>query len=164
MTTNKQVSDVSRDSMRSAVSILKRGWLVILVSALICGGLGLLISLLQNPTYRSTATLYVTSGAESTVQSALQGQAASQQRVTSYTKLVDSDAVVTGALGAGGVDLSMAEAKSALSASATPESVLLNVSAESGNRETAAALANAVATSMTSYVARLETPSGGDRR
>lgn len=131
-----------------------------LLSALLCGAAGLAFSLVQEPIYRSTATLYVTSGNENNAQSAYQGSLASQQRVISYTRLVDSDAVVSEALKTGPINLSMAGAKSALSASATPETVLLNVSADSTSREESAALANAVAGSMTTYVSRLETPSG----
>ncbi|PHV65374.1 polysaccharide biosynthesis tyrosine autokinase [Williamsia muralis] len=157
----KKGTSLGADSLRAAVEVAKKGWLVILACTLIFGLAGFSYSALQDPTYRSTAVLYVTSGAENTAQSAYQGSLASQQRVTSYTKLVDSDAVVDEALKTSGLSISMAEAKTGLSASSTADTVLLNVSAESHNAADAAALANAVATSMTAYVAELETPSGG---
>ncbi|PVY26688.1 polysaccharide biosynthesis tyrosine autokinase [Williamsia muralis] len=159
--TSQDVQELGKDSLRSAVGTVKRGWILILVSTLVVGIGGLIYSLLQSPVYRSTATLYVTSGNEANAQTAYQGSLASQQRVTSYIKLVDSDGVVAPAIGAGGVPLSLSDAKAALSATTTPETVLLNVSAESTNRQTAADLANAVAESMTTYVQRLETPAGG---
>lgn len=163
MAGTENLQDPSRNSpMRSAVSVLKRGWLVILLVTVICGAAGLLVSALQEPTYRSTASLYVTSGSENNAQSAYQGSLASQQRVTSYTKLVDSDAVVGNALKAADLGMSMSDAKVALSASTTPETVLLNVAAEGPDRVQVAGLANAVADSMTEYVSRLETPSGSD--
>jgi capsular exopolysaccharide synthesis family protein len=143
------------------VGVVKRGWIVILTLALLCGAVALAYSMLQKPVYKSTATLYVTSGNEASAQTAYQGSLASQQRVMSYVKLVDSDGVVAPVIGPGGVPLSLGEARAALSASTTPETVLLNISAQNTDRSTAADLANAVAESMTTYVERLETPAGG---
>jgi capsular exopolysaccharide synthesis family protein len=161
MTQTQQFQELGRDSLRIAVGVLKRGWIVILATTLVGGALALLYSIMQDPTYRSTASLYVTSGGEANAQTAYQGSLASQQRVTSYTRLVDSDAVVLSALEASGIRVSPGDAKAALSASTTPETVLLNITAEDHNAETAAALVNAVARSMTDYVTELETPSGG---
>ncbi|PZU03379.1 MAG: protein tyrosine kinase [Gordonia sp. (in: high G+C Gram-positive bacteria)] len=161
MTQTQHVHEAGRDALRHAVGVIKRGWLVVLLITVICGAAGLIYSLLQDPVYRSTATLYVTSGTEESVQSAYQGSLASQQRVISYTKLVDSDAVLSAALGGSDLQIGVSEAKSALSASTTPDTVLLNISAESHNKDEAAGLANAVAESLTTYVRQLETPSGG---
>lgn len=159
--TPQHLPELGRDSLRSAVGVVKRGWIVILTLALLCGAVALVYSMLQKPVYKSTATLYVTSGNEASAQTAYQGSLASQQRVMSYVKLVDSDGVVAPVIGPGGVPLSLGEARAALSASTTPETVLLNISAQNTDKSTAADLANAVAESMTTYVERLETPAGG---
>lgn len=157
----QDIQDLGRDSLRSAVTTIKRGWIVILSLTLVCGASGLIYSLLQDPIYKSTASLYVTSGSEANAQGAYQGSLASQQRVMSYIQLVDSDGVVAPAIGPDGPSLSLEDAKASLRASTTPDTVLLNISAESTDRKTAADLANAVAASMTEYVKRLETPAGG---
>ncbi|MGY3552252.1 polysaccharide biosynthesis tyrosine autokinase [Williamsia sp. R60] len=159
--TPQHLPELGKDSLRSAVGVVKRGWIVILTLALLCGAVALVYSMLQKPVYKSTATLYVTSGNEASAQTAYQGSLASQQRVMSYVKLVDSDGVVAPVIGPGGVPLSLGEARAALSASTTPETVLLNISAQNTDKSTAADLANAVAESMTTYVERLETPAGG---
>ncbi|ETD30524.1 polysaccharide biosynthesis tyrosine autokinase [Williamsia sp. D3] len=159
--TSQDFQDAGKDSLRSAVRAIKRGWITILAVTLIFGAVSVMYSILQKPVYQSTATLYVTSGSENSAQTAYQGSLASEQRVMSYTKLVDSDAVVGAALKDVPMGLSMSSAKEALSATTTPETVLLNISAESTDRATAAKLANAVAESMTAYVSRLEAPSGG---
>ncbi len=149
------------ESVREVVSVLRRGWLPVVAAAVIVGLLALVYSVLQTPQYQGTATLYVTSGADDNSQTAYQGSLASQQRVTSYTKLVNSDAVVQQAITDGDLKLSIDDAKSKLSASTTTDTVLLNITATDSSRAMASDLANAVAKSMTSYVARLETPSGG---
>lgn len=153
--------ELTKDSLRSGVAVVKRGWKVILALTLICGIAGLGYSLAQDPVYKSTATLYVTSGNEANAQTAYQGSLASQQRVMSYIKLVDSDGVVGPVIGPDGVPLSLQDAKEALTATTTPETVLLNISAQGTSKQTSADLANAVAESMATYVQRLETPAGG---
>lgn len=159
--TGQGSANAGRESVRAAVRVLKRGWGWVVVLALVFGSVGLGYSVSQDPTYRSTATLYVTSGAEDGAQSAYQGSLASQQRVASYTRLVNSDAVLSNALRSSGLDISVEEAKASLSASATEDTVLLTISADSHDRAAAAQLANSVAESMTLYVGELETPSGG---
>lgn len=139
----------------------KSYWWVPAVVGLIGAVLGFGFSLTVTPVYESTALLYVTSGSDANSQTAYQGSLASQQRVSSYVKLVSSDAVVKSALDSSGVDLDLSDAKSRLSASATPETVLLSISAKSTNSSQAAALANAVAVSLTNYVSTLEQPASG---
>ncbi|PYE20203.1 capsular exopolysaccharide synthesis family protein [Williamsia limnetica] len=157
----QKIEEVGRDSLRKVLDVVKSGWLVIVLAALACGAIGFLYSALQSPTYRSTATLYVTSGTDDNVQSAYQGSLASQQRVSSYTWLVNSDAVLIDALEASGLDITLSSAKAAVSASTTPETVLLNISAEGTDRDQTAALVNSVSASMADYVTGLETPTGG---
>ncbi|WP_249356552.1 polysaccharide biosynthesis tyrosine autokinase [Gordonia sp. ALPHA1B1] len=117
--------------------------------------------LTQHPVYQATASLYVTSGPESASQNAYQGSLASQQRVSSYVKLVESDAVVSRAIADGGIELGVSEAKQSLSASASRDTVLLTIFADTKEPATSIALANAAADSLTAYVSVLETPSGG---
>ena len=149
------------EAVRGALEVMKRGWIVIVAVALFFGLVALAYCLAQKPVYQAAATLYVTSGTEDSSQSALQGNTASLQRVSSYTKLVNTDAVVNEAIKAGNLAISTSEARSSLSATTTTDTVLLNVVAKNTDRETAEALANSVADAMTSYVATLETPSGG---
>ncbi|WP_245555630.1 polysaccharide biosynthesis tyrosine autokinase [Gordonia soli] len=149
-------------SVRATIAVIARNWWVILLCAVIGAVLGMAASLAQQPVYRSTATLYVTSGADANSQSAYQGSLASQQRVASYAELVTSDAVVTKGLRDGGLDdLSPAAAKEALDAMSTPETVLLRISADSTDEQVATRLADAVAESLTEYVTGLERPSSG---
>ncbi|MCZ4551791.1 polysaccharide biosynthesis tyrosine autokinase [Gordonia rubripertincta] len=149
------------DAVRGAIRILQRGWIVIVAAGLLFGLAALGYSLLQKPVYQAVATLYVTSGTGDSSQSALQGNMASQQRVSSYTKLVNTGAVVDEAIKSGNLAITASQARSSLSATTTPDTVLLNIIAQNTSRETAQGLANATAEAMTSYVATLETPSGG---
>lgn len=149
------------DGAREVLSALRRGWIVIVATAVVVGALALGYSLAQTPKYQACAVLYVTSGTDDNTQSAYQGALASQQRVTSYAKLVNSDSVVQQAIQAQGIGLSLEQAKAALSASSSADTVLLTICSIDSDRTVAENLANSTARAMTSYVARLETPSGG---
>lgn len=149
------------DSLRQVAKAFRRGWLAVLVGLLLGGGSAFIYSESQTPEYAATATLYVTSGTDDNTSTAYQGSLASQQRVTSYSKLVDSDAVLREALETAGLRISLPEAKSAMSSSTSLDTVLLNITATTPSQFESSALANAVSSAMTAYVARLETPSGG---
>ncbi|WP_282958886.1 polysaccharide biosynthesis tyrosine autokinase [Gordonia sp. SCSIO 19800] len=147
--------------LQSFFEVLRRGWYIVVLTALLGGGSAVLLSLLQEPVYRANVELYVTSGSEENAQSAYQGSLASQQRVSSYARLVTAEPVLAEALQYGGLSMSIDDASSKLSADTTPETVLLTVSADDTNPQTAAALANGVARAMTEFVTELEKPSGG---
>lgn len=141
--------------------VARLNWWVVVATALLGGVLGLVFSLMETPVFQSSSTLYVTSGSDDNASSAYQGSLASQQRVASYSKLVHSDAIAGGAAKASGLDLSVPQARDALSASSQPNTVLLTVSARLENASDSIALSNAAASTLSSFVADLEKPSSG---
>ncbi|WP_461666681.1 tyrosine-protein kinase domain-containing protein [Gordonia sputi] len=143
-------------------SVSQRWWVVVLLVLL--GGIGAnVVTFTMTPEYKSTATLYVTSGSEDSAQSAYQGSLASQQRVASYLRLVTTDNVVNDALETSGLPIELNDAKSSLSGSAAPGTVLLSVTARRESASQAALLANAVSESLIRYVSSLEVPAGGSQ-
>ena len=151
----------SRREVREVARALLSGWWILALCALGATLIAFALCIIQTPTYRSTAVLYVTSGAEGNAQSAYQGALASQQRVTSYISLIGSHAVLSRAISSSGLDMTEAEAAKSLKATARPQSVLIDLSADSSSQETATKLVDAVSTAMVEYTAELETPSGG---
>lgn len=149
------------DSFRNALALTMSRWWVIAVCGLGGGVIALAGCLVQTPVYEATSTLYVTSASDANAQSAYQGSLASQQRVTSYTKLVDSDAVMHDAIARSGVPLSLDEASRKVSASSTPDTVLLSVHVRDSDPQVAVSLANGVGSSLSEYVKSLERPSDG---
>ena len=138
-----------------------RGWWIVAIGGLLGAVVALGASATRPEVYRASAALYVTSNPDANSQSAYQGSLASEQRVMSYTQLVTTDAVVDGALARiDGTQMTRAQVKKAVSSSAKADTVLLNVSAETGSANDSVELANAIAGSMVQYVAKLETPPG----
>lgn len=143
------------------VEALRRGWFIVAIAALLGGCSAVVLSLSQDPVYRASVELYVTSGSEENAQSAYQGSLASQQRVSSYARLVTADPVLAEALASSGLNMTTEDASAKLSAETSPETVLLTVIADDTNPRTAALLADNVAEAMTAFVTELEKPSGG---
>ncbi|ROZ85956.1 polysaccharide biosynthesis tyrosine autokinase [Gordonia sp. OPL2] len=151
----------ARQGLPSWLRVLRDGWLVIAISTLVFALAGLVYCLLATPIYQASATMYISSTVnDSSTAAAYQGSLASEQRVASYTKLANSDVVLREAIGSGNLPVDVAVARTAVSASTTPNTVLLNVRARSSDRELAARLANGVGAALTRYVAQLETPAG----
>ncbi|MDT0223432.1 polysaccharide biosynthesis tyrosine autokinase [Gordonia sp. AC31] len=148
-------------SLPGLVRLFVERWWVLVGSCLLGALIGLSVSLIQTPMYSSAATLYVTASGESGAQSAYQGALASEQRVTSYAELASSRLLVEEALASSGLALDVSDARAAVSAVAIPDTVLVQVSAELGNPELAARLANAVAESLVRYAQNLEKPNDG---
>lgn len=150
-----------KDTVRDVLGVLRSGWWVVSVVSLLFGVVALGFALAQDPNFRATATLYITSGQDADSQSAYQGSLASQQRVASYAKLATADVVVRNAVEQLGSELTVGDAVDRVAASASVNTVLLSVSATGPSPEDSASLANAVARSLVNYAQVLEVPAGG---
>lgn len=155
-------------SVRSRVSnvvgiraAFRRSWYLVIALGLVFGCAALGMSLVQQPMYSATSALYVTAGSDDNTSAAYQGSLASQLRVSSYAQLAKSDAVIGNALSKSGLNLSTPDARKALSASSSEDSMLLDVSAVTSSPSLSQELVAATAESLSAYVERLETPTGG---
>ncbi|MEE4025355.1 polysaccharide biosynthesis tyrosine autokinase [Gordonia sp. PKS22-38] len=148
-------------SLQSLGALWRQRWWNVVLAALAGGVLAVAWALLQSPTYASTAVVYVTTVSDGGSQGAYTGSLASQQRVASYVDLASSDAVLSDAIEIGDLDGSVDDVRSAVTASAALDTVVLDITATATEPTGAAALANAVAEAMRLNVVELETPSGG---
>ncbi|MGW0455896.1 polysaccharide biosynthesis tyrosine autokinase [Gordonia sputi] len=83
---------------------------------------------------------------------------ASQQRVLSYAKLANSDAVVQRAIRQSGINIEPSQLKDSIHADSSKDTVLLVLSVDNSDPDKAEALGNAVANSLVDYVADIERP------
>ena len=160
---NPTVNDSSGSASipRTFMSVIRRSWWVVACLSLFGALFALGVSFMQTPEYRAVAVLYVTSGNDGNTQSAYQGSLASQERVVSYAKLADSDAVVSAALRSSGLPLSTESAKSEIVATGTTGTAMFSISSTGPDPSNRIALVNAVSEAMVSYVSELERPAGG---
>lgn len=151
-----------RNVVHKTLAATRRLWWIVALSGLVGALAGLGYTLVQTPEYRSTATLYVTIGPEATAQAAYQGSLASQQRVVSYIELLGSEIVIADALERAGMDLPVSSVRQATTGAAKPGTVLMTVSVDDQNPDTATALTNALSESLAEYVATIEKPTGSE--
>lgn len=145
---------------RDIFTVLARSWKLIAWIAIACGLIALLWAWGQKPVYEAGTSLLVTSGTPEAATAPYENAMGSEKRAISYAKLVYSEAVLSPAVNASGVDISVEDAKSAVSASVVPETALLRVAARDTDPAVAEKLANAVSRSLADAVSDLERPPG----
>ena len=143
--------------------LIRRSVIALLAASLIGGGTGAVVALLSSPEYRSTGQVYVSvqPGAPD-VRDLAQGNNAAQQKVNSYVQIVRSASVLQPVINELGLDSTVPELAQRVRASATVDSVLLDISVTMDDPEQAARVADAVIASFTQVVTeKLEKPTDG---
>lgn len=137
---------------------LGRSWRVLVLGAVIGVLGGLLLATSRPPEFTSNLKLYVSAQTANSATSAYQGTLLSQDRVKSYTELVNSRRI----LKAVATRLSIAEAPEALatriSATSNLDSVVIDVTVTDTNAARAAAIANVVGQEFVAMTSALEQP------
>ncbi|WP_375482276.1 Wzz/FepE/Etk N-terminal domain-containing protein [uncultured Mycobacterium sp.] len=154
---------VSHTATRDVITVLIRGWKLIVGCAIAFGLIALAVSLLQKPVYEATVTLYVTSGTNSqgTPPTPYEDVMGGLGRLSSYSRLTYSDKVLARAVKALDLHMTVDQARNAVGSHLVPESLMFTVSARNQDRATAQRFASALADSMIDTVAGLEAPNGG---
>lgn len=151
--------------LRDYLRILRRRWLLVVASVLVIVGMASIFTFTATPVYQSTARLFVSTSADGSgdVSSAYQGGLFSQQRVSSYADLVGKSEELAQVV-IDDLDLNMTpgEVLSKVSATVSPETVNIELSATDPDPAMAQAIAQGYATGLSDLVRQLETPSGAD--
>lgn len=148
--------------LRDLLSVLRGRWILIVSLALLGALLGLALSLLSTPTYRSTIKFYTTTSTTGeSAAAAYQGSLGAQQRVQSYSALVNSTDVAGEVAEEVGVDLTADEVAGEATATADSDTVLLTVAVTDTDPARAARLAEGYGVVLPRLIERLETPDGG---
>lgn len=148
--------------LRDLLSVLRARWILIVSLAMLGALLGLALSLLSTPTYRSTIEFYTTTSTTGeSAAAAYQGSLGAQQRVQSYSALVNSTDVAGEVAEEVGVDLTADEVAGEATATADSDTVLLTVAVTDTDPARAARLAEGYGVVLPRLIERLETPDGG---
>ncbi|HEX4392061.1 MAG TPA: Wzz/FepE/Etk N-terminal domain-containing protein, partial [Mycobacterium sp.] len=136
---------VSHTAAQDVSTVLRRGWKLIVGCAVAFGLVALTTCLLQKPVYQATVTLFVTSvgngqGASGPYENAM----GSSMLVGSYAKLAYSDTVLVPAVKAAGLNMTLGQAKSAISTQIVPETVMFTVSAKDRDPDVAKRFSNEI--------------------
>lgn len=141
--------------------VLRRNWIAI-VSATLAGLLvGAAATLLVRPTYTAESQLFVAIQGSGTVSELQQGNTFSQARVQSYVKTVETPVVLQSAIESLGLDTSASQLARKVTATSDIDTVIITIAAQDSSAVQAAAIAQAVASSLIEAVDMLERPKNG---
>ena len=144
--------------LRNYLRILKRNWLIIvgaMVAGLLVAGVA---SLLTKPVYTANTELFVAVQDAGSVSELQQGNTFMQDRVHTYTQMVDSPRVLQPVIDELGLDPVTAATLSAnVWAASTPNTVLVELGVSNESPQLATAIANSLAANLITVIDDLET-------
>ena len=142
--------------------ILQARWKIVAVTTVVAVLAALGASLLTTPQYEAKTRLFVSTASGASVQEIYQGNLFSQQRVTSYTELLGGTTLAQRTLDKlGASDMSAVDLAGKVTASSTPDTVLIDTAVTDESPERARDLANALSDEFVVMARELETPEDG---
>jgi capsular exopolysaccharide synthesis family protein len=141
--------------------VLRRHWITVVALALTGLLVGGVYSLLNKPVYTAETQLFVAIQGSGSVTELQQGNTFSQARVQSYVRTVATPAVLQPAIDSLALPLTSEQLSKKVKATADLNTVLVNISVSDNSPVQAAAIAQAVATSLVQTVDMLEKPKAG---
>ncbi|MFD9128983.1 polysaccharide biosynthesis tyrosine autokinase [Kitasatospora sp. NPDC059571] len=146
--------------LRAFAKAVARRWLSITLLALVGLGCGLGVAALSVPQYEAASQIFVSTRATGDIAELNQGSAFSQARVQSYAEIIPSPTIAKAVADRLGLDLDPAALAHRITATAKPNTVLIDITVTDVRAARAAQLANAVAAEAGRQIVALETPPG----
>ena len=147
--------------LRDYIRILRRNWIIIVALSLIGILAGGAFSLLSTPVYSARTQLFVATQSSGSVQDLQTGNSFIQARVSSYVVTATTPTVLQPVIDTLGLDVSADQLAASITASSDLKTVLITISVDDESPVQAAAIAQAVASSLISAVDTLEKPTNG---
>lgn len=148
-------------TVQEHLKILRERWLAIALCVVLGLGAGLGFFFLQPSRYTASLQLYVASPVPANSEAFLSAAQLAQQRTKSYTALATSQPVLDVAIRRLALPTTADDLKNVVTATATDESVVIELAATDGSAERSAAIANAVGDALRTTVDDLERPRVG---
>ncbi len=143
------------------VNALRKRWWLVVVLALVAGGVGFLQARAETPMYRSTAGSYVTLSTAGSVSELVQGSTYTQNLIQSFALLSRSPAVLAPVIEELGLDTTAPRLARNVSAGVPLNSFIIETTVVGPDPEEAAEIANSIALNLADAVSRLS-PATGD--
>ena len=143
------------------MKLIRTRWLTICAVTVLGVVIAALISLVTTPTYRAATRLFVSTSSGASASELYQGNRLSQERVISYAELLEGVTLAQRTIDKLGLNMSAEALQSRVSASAKPDTVLIDVAVQDTSPTRARDIANAMSDEFVMLVRELETPEGG---
>jgi capsular exopolysaccharide synthesis family protein len=155
--------EVDALELNDYLRILRRNWMLIVAFTLLGAAIASGVTLWLKPTYTAQTQLFVATQNSGTVTELQQGNIFGQARVQSYVKTVATPRVLQPVIDTLGLTDSPAQLAQRVTATAEANTVLINISVNDASPARAAAVAQAIGTSLVTVVDGLEAPSNGGK-
>ena len=137
------------------VRALRRRWLLMLLCVLVSVGASVALTVTTEPTYSSTARLFISSS-QGTTTEALQGAQLSAARITSYAEMIATPELANTVSEQLGGDLSGAALRPSVTAEVLEETFIIEVAARNQDPTKAQQVAQAYAEGLAAMIEDLE--------
>lgn len=145
------------------IRILRKSWLVIVITTLLGLAAAAGYSLTRTPLYESQSVVFVQSQAGTTVSELQQGSTFAQARITTYVSLVREPVVMNPVITELKLDTSADQLATLVKSSNPLNSTLIEITVQNADPVLAADIANALGASLAAAVERIDTPAGQDQ-
>ncbi len=148
-------------NLQDFVKVLRARWVTVGVTAMMVFLGAIAFTLLTVPLYQASTRLFVSTTANSSVAEVYQGNRFSQERVISYAELIRGLTLAQRTVDKLDLDMSAGQLRGSVSASVSPDTVLINVRVRDESPVRARDIANTLSDEFVVMVRELETPEGG---
>lgn len=145
-------------NLQEFIKLLRSRWLIVCATVIVAVLGALAVSFMTTPLYQASTRLYVATATASSLTDLYQGNRLSQDRVLSYAKLLMGETVAQRTVDKLGLDMSAGQLSEHVKASATPDTVLIDVSVLDESPIRARDIANVLSDEFVSLAGELETP------
>ncbi|MBF4589293.1 polysaccharide biosynthesis tyrosine autokinase [Curtobacterium sp. VKM Ac-1395] len=142
--------------LRDYITVLRKGWALILVLALIGVAAAAGYSLLKKPVYSTSAQVFVSTQTSGSASDLAQGNTFTQQRVLTYSNLVTTPIVLLPVISSLKLDMTTDQLASRVTADAPLNTTLIAITVNDTDPVQAAEIANAASQSLTNVVQNIE--------
>lgn len=143
--------------LQDYVRVIRKRWRIILATIVLAVAAGVGYTLLTPPVYQSTAQLFVSTSSAASPADLAAGKTFTQSQVKTYADLVTTPRVLDPVIAKLSLSRTATELGRMVTAAIPAETVLINISARSGDPQQAPAIANAVAEQTAKTIPELET-------
>lgn len=148
--------------LRDALHAVRHGWWVVLGCVLLGLGGAVVLSWSVTPVYESSTRLFVASTDRTDIDASWQGDLYAQQRSESYARALRGEELAARVVEALDLPLSPSQLADKVTAVVSPDTVVVEATVTDGSPARARAVAAALASEFTRWVAQAETPPGAE--
>lgn len=148
-------------NIQDFLKLLRGGWVIIVVTTLVGVLAAVSYTLLTTPLYQASTRLFVSTTSGSSLSDMYQGNRLSQERVISYAELLMGETLAQRTIDKLGLEMSAAALQANVTATAKPETVLIDVDVLDESPVRARDIANTLSDEFVALVRELETPESG---